>query len=317
MNKYAPEGTLIRTFQNNEYISTQKGLEKALEKQIILEAPATLCDHDFNLHVALGPKIRGIIPKEEAEYSKNEDTKDIAILTRVGKPVCFTVKGFTRDACGEITARLSRRAAQKECAENYIASLLPGDIIPAKITHIESFGAFVDIGCGIISLLSIDSISVSRISHPADRLAVGDRIFVAVKSIDERGRIYVSSRELFGTWEENAALFGEGQTVKGIVRSVEDYGIFVELTPNLAGLAEYKNDVAVGQTAAVYIKSIIPEKMKIKLIIIDSQDSPLYAEPPTYFIDTESVTHIDRWVYSPPSSKRVIESIFNKAVELL
>ena len=310
MNQYKPEGTLISTIQNHEYVSSQKGLERALEKQIILEAPAILCDHDFNLHVALGGKIRGIIPKDEVQYAKDEATKDIAILTRVGKPVCFKVMGFERDSSGEVVAVLSRRAAQKECTHNFIEALMPGDIIPSRITHLESFGAFVDIGCGIISLLSIDSISVSRISHPGVRLNVGDSVFTVVKSIDDRGRIYVSERELLGSWEENAALFTEGQTVRGIIRSVESYGVFVELKPNLAGLAEYKQDVSVGQTAAVYIKSIIPEKMKIKLIIIDSQDVPYVPEPLEYFIDINSITHIDSWTYSPASSKRVIESIF-------
>ena len=193
---------------------------------------------------------------------------------------------------------------------NYISTLIPGDIIPTKITHLESFGAFVDIGCGITSLLSIDSISVSRISHPSVRLAVGDMIHTVVKSIDQRGRIYVSERELLGSWNENASLFNEGQTVKGVIRSVESYGVFIELRPNLAGLAEYRDDVRAGQSAAVYIKSIIPEKMKIKLIIIDSHDSDEYPEQLEYFIDTDSVTHIDSWQYSPPNCKKVIESIF-------
>ena len=310
MNQYTPEGNLIATFENHEFTSTYKGLERALEKQVILEAPAVLCDHNFNLHVSLGSKIRGIIPRDEVQYSPKEETKDIAILTRVGKPVCFKVMGFEKDASGETVAILSRKRAQRECMLNYIEALVPGDIIPTKITHLENFGAFVDIGCGIISLLSIDSISVSRISHPSARLAVGDAIYTVVKSIDEFGRIYVSERELLGSWEENAALFNEGQTVRGIVRSVENYGVFIELKPNLAGLAEYKDDVVPGQTAAVYIKSIIPEKMKIKLIIIDSHDTPIYPEPLQYFIDTDRVTHIDSWTYSPPSCKKVIESIF-------
>ena len=310
MNQYKPEGTLISTFQNHEYVSSQKGLERALERQAILEAPAILCDHNFNLHVSLGGKIKGIIPREEVQFSKDEEIKDIAILTRVGKPVCFKVMGFERDSYGESVAILSRRSAQRECIYDYIETLSPGDIIPAKITHLENFGAFVDIGCGIISLLSIDSISVSRISHPSARLSPGDFIYTVVKSIDERGRIYVSERELLGSWEENAALFSEGETVKGIVRSVESYGIFVELRPNLAGLAEYRADIYEGQTAAVYIKSIIPEKMKIKLIIIDTHDSPNYPEPLEYFIDTSTVTHIDSWTYSPLGCKKVIESIF-------
>ena len=311
MNKYKPEGMLISTPKNHEYTSSVEGLQKALEKGIILEGGAVLCDHNFNLHVELGAKIRAIIPRDEVQYlKKDEHLKDIAILTRVGKTVCFKVIGFERLGSGETVVILSRRAAQKECMINYISTLVPGDIIPTKITHLENFGAFVDIGCGITSLLSIDTISVSRISHPSARLAPGDMIHTVVKSIDDKGRIYVSERELLGSWEENASLFGEGQTVKGIIRSVESYGVFVELRPNLAGLAEYRDDARPGQTAAVYIKSIIPEKMKIKLIIIDSHDEPEYPEQLEYFIDTDTVTHIDSWQYSPPGCRKIIESVF-------
>lgn len=309
MNRYLPEGSLISTEENYSYIKNKEGLERALNDQAILEAPAVLCDHNLNLHIQLG-EIKGIIPKNEVMYSKADGIKDIAILTRVGKTVSFKVNGFERNARGEITAILSRRAAQKECLDIHIKDLLPGDIIPAKVTHLESFGAFVDIGCGIISLLSIDCISVSRISHPAARLKVGEYIHSVVKSIDDRGRIYVSERELLGSWEENASLFCEGETVRGIIRSVENYGVFVELTPNLAGLAEFRDDVYPGQTAAVYIKSIIPEKMKIKLIIISTEDAPQYCGPLDYFLDPTAVTHIDAWTYSPRSSKRKIETVF-------
>ncbi len=310
-NRYKPEGARIGTIQNREYISSVAGLEKALEKQVILEASAILCDHNFNLHVSLGGGICGIIPRNECEFIKDsEQIKDIAILTRVGKPVCFKVTGFKKDKSGETIALLSRKEAQRECVLNYTSALLPGDIIPVRVTHLENFGAFVDIGCGIVSLLSIDCISVSRIAHPGARLAVGDSMFAVVKNIDERGRVYVSERELLGSWEENVSRFSEGQTVRGIVRSVENYGIFVELTPNLAGLAEYKENVYPEQTAAVYIKSIIPDKMKIKLIIIDTTDEPVYKQPLEYFIDPEQTQHIDLWTYSPRGCKKVIESCF-------
>ena len=192
-------------------------------------------------------------------------------------------------------------------------------LIPARVTHLESFGAFVDIGCGVSSLLSVDSISVSRISHPSDRLSVGDSIYTVIKSIDrEHERFFVGMKELLGTWEENAANFEAGQTVSGIIRSVESYGVFVELAPNLAGLAEIRdgNDEraadAVGKSAAVYIKNIIPDKMKIKLVLIDICESEPPRPPLNYYIDCERVTHIDRWRYSPPTSQKVIESVFEK-----
>ncbi len=310
MNPYQPEGCLHSGIENQEHLASRQGLEKAMEKQKILEGVATLCDSAFSLHFDLGG-MHGVMPREEVALTRpGEDVKDIAVLTRVGKPVCFKVIGFTRDAYGEVSALLSRRAAQIECMQSYISNLTPGDIIPATVTHLENFGAFVDIGCGIISLLSIDSISVSRISHPRVRFAPGDKIYAVVKSIDDEGRIYISHRELLGNWEENAALFTPGQTVAGIVRSIEPYGIFVELTPNLAGLAELKEGVEVNQTAAVYIKSILPEKMKIKLIIIDAQPSSRVQKPLKYFADTQENAHIDTWRYSPACCERVIESVF-------
>ena len=99
------------------------------------------------------------------------------------------------------------------------------------------------------------------------------------------------------------------QTVFGIVRSIEEYGIFIELAPNLAGLAEYKSGVKVGDIASVYIKSICPEKMKVKLVIVDSALGEI-PKKHKYFIDTGKTSHIDRWRYSPPSASRLIESVF-------
>lgn len=311
MNQYLPEGALLTTERNYLYIKSKEGLERAMADQAIVEAPAILCDHELNLHVSLGGSIKGIIPKGEVLYSPSGDTpRDIAILTRVGKAVAFKVIGFERGASGETVAVLSRRAAQEECINSYIDALTPGDIIPSKITHLESYGAFVDIGCGIISLLSIDSISVSRISHPQDRLEVGQYIYTIIKSMDEDRRIYVSERELLGSWEENAAMFSEGETVRGIVRSVESYGIFVELKPNLAGLAEYRGGIWAGQTVAVYIKSIIPEKMKVKLVIIDADSTESYRPTLEYFLDPEKIKHIDSWRYSPCNCKKIISTVF-------
>lgn len=155
--------------------------------------------------------------------------------------------------------------------------------------------------------MPIASISVSRISHPSDRFCPGDDIFGVVSSL-ENGRICLSQRELLGTWEENAALFTQGETVAGVVRSVEEYGVFVELTPNLAGLAEPREGARPGQRAGVYIKSILPEKMKLKLILLDTQDEFCAPSPLRYF---RTQGHIDRWIYSPEGCDKCIESRFD------
>ena len=318
---YLPEGQLLSTARNRELTGSLSGLEQAMQTGAIIEGTVVLCDTNFSLHVDFPslPSVRGIIPREEVAFTPLGDPpKDIAILTRVGKAVACKVIGIETDASGRYTVRLSRRQAQAECAACYLNTLTPGDIIRARVTHLESFGAFVDIGCGLPSLLSVDAISVSRISHPRDRLYNGQILWVVVRSIDrERERIFVSLRELLGTWEQNAARYAPGQTVAGIVRSVEDYGVFVELAPNLAGLAELRDEdraVAeslVGRTAAVFIKSITPDRMKIKLVLIDAyrgEAAPLPKLP--YFISGEETAHIDRWIYSPEGARKRVETIF-------
>lgn len=308
--RYLIEGQRLDTPRNLELISSLGNLEYAMERGEILEAVALVCSPEMNITVDLCG-IRGIIPKSEAALPlENEEIKDIAVITRVGKPVCFKIKAIRTDDNGKPYAILSRRAAQEECRRNYIMKLSAGDIIPARITHMEHFGAFVDVGCGMISLLSIDSISVSRISHPSDRFEIGETIHTVVRSVDyDTGRMYVSHKELLGSWSENASAFSIGTTVTGIVRSIESYGVFVELAPNLAGLAEFTEGVTVGDGVSVYIKNILPEKMKIKLVIIDSFPLPPKMKR-QYFVDTRECDRIEYWRYSPASCNKVVESCF-------
>ena len=305
MFNFLPEGNLIDTKENKAALSSIQTLNEAAAKETVLEARALVCDQNHNLIVDLGC-IKGIIPRFEGAVGIAEGTvRDIAIISKVGKPVCFTVTAITTDESGEKIAVLSRRRAQELCVMHYISTLTVGDIIEATVTHLEPFGAFCDIGCGIASLLPIDSISVSRISHPCDRFSPGDRIRAVIKSI-ENGRITLSHKELLGTWEENAEMFSAGQTVSGVIRSVEDYGIFVEITPNLAGLAEPRENVKIGQQASVYIKSIIKEKMKIKLIIIDNFESSFTPEIKYFYNENR----IENWEYSPINCQKKIFTKF-------
>lgn len=306
MKEFKPEGRLIRTPENRAATASPSALANAFQKHQLLEGRAMVCDGAHNLIVDLGG-MRGIIPREEGALGIREGVvKDIAIISRVNKPVCFYGTGFTT-IDGRPAAVLSRRAAQEACQTAYLATLRPGDVIDARVTHLEQFGAFVDIGCGIPSLIPIDAISVSRINHPAERFAPGMDIRAVVRAIDAEGRICLSHKELLGTWAENAARFTPGETVAGIVRSVESYGIFVELTPNLAGLAEPKDGVRPGQQASVYIKSLLPEKMKIKLIIIDTFEYDYAPAAPEYFF---AGTHLRQFRYSP-SGARCVETVFD------
>ena len=309
MKQYLPEGGRIHTAENMRTVASLRLLRDAIKSETVLEGRAVLCDSEHNLHVALGDGLTGVIPREEgARGIADGSVKDIALIARVNKPVCFHVTAITEDTPPRIL--LSRRSVQDACMREYITTLSPGDILPAKITHMEPFGAFADIGAGIPALLPIDSISVSRIPHPNTRFTVGQNIRAVVRNIDARGRVTLTHRELLGTWEENAAQFSAGETVPGIIRSVEPYGVFVELTPNLAGLAEYAEHVRAGQNTCVYIKSILPERMKIKLIIVDAFEETDVLPEIKYYVAGD---HMDVWRYSPACALKQIGTVFSEA----
>ncbi|WP_294407871.1 S1 RNA-binding domain-containing protein [uncultured Ruminococcus sp.] len=306
MTRYLPEGKIFNSAENRYYLQSEKNMLEAQLHGLILEGHAVLCDAEHNLIVEL-PFGRGIIPRCEGAIGIDDgSTRDIALLSRVNKTVCFKVMKINHTSSGETECILSRRQAQEECMRNHVSKLTSGDIIPAKVTHLEPFGCFVDIGCGIPSLIPIDAISVSRISHPNDRFFNGQDIYAVVKSADDN-RICLSHKELLGTWKENAAMFSAGETVGGVVRSVEPYGIFIELAPNLAGLAEPRENVRVGQAASVYIKALIPEKMKVKLIIVDVFENGCFPSKINYFINSG---RIEKWVYSTEQSDKSIISEF-------
>lgn len=306
---YLPEGSRIDRADNLDACATLEGLRRAFATRQVLEGMAVSCDAGRNLTVRLGPFL-GVIPREEAALGVAAGTtREIAILSRVGKPVCFLVTGFEPTDSGEARPILSRCQAQTLALKHMFSAFRPGQVIPAVITHLEPFGAFVDIGCGIPSMIGIENISVSRLPHPSCRFRVGQSIYVVVTGLEpEKRRVLLSHKELLGTWAENAARFTTGMTVPGTIRGVKDYGFFVELLPNLSGLAEPRPGYVEGERVSVYIKSILPQQMKIKLLLIDHLE-PLDAPEPLPYFHTEG--RLDRWRYAPDGCQRpAAETVF-------
>lgn len=296
MNNYLPEGMAL----HRRGYSTED-LRRAKAEGTILQAPVVVCTEEHDLLVDLGCCL-GRIPRSEAALGILDGTvREIAILSRVGKAVCFRVLELS----GTGPALLSRRLAQEEAHRHFLDSKKPGDILPVVVSSLASFGAFCDIGCGIQALLGIERISISRITHSRERFREDQAIYAVIHTIDHSsGRIQLSHRELLGTWAENASLFQPGQTVPGIVRSVRDYGAFVELTPNLSGLAEPNFDLHPGDMVSVYIKSILPQRLKIKLVALRKLDPNTLPPRPLHYYQTSG--HMDFWRYGTPGFVKTV-----------
>lgn len=263
--RFMPEGWSV---SNNNV--TREQLTSAISTGEILQGKVNRCDSNYNLYVDLGNNMTGIIPREEVEAVNVDETgfpKPNICMSKVNRFVQFKVK----DIDSKDIFILSRKAVGKD-ALNWISNdLEEGMVVNGIVKSMQPYGVFVEIGGGIVGLLHIEDISIARIKTPAERLKIGQKINVMIKCIDRKlERVILTYKELLGTWDDNVKDFEEGETVTGIVRETEKSknGIFIELKPNLVGMAEYKEGVEYGQNVDVYIKKIIPDRKKIKLLIV-------------------------------------------------
>lgn len=296
-----PEGRYSETQENQRLCSSIEGLQEAFAQELVIEGMALYCEEGVGITVALG-NFTGFIPWFEGASGLEQGLiREIAVMSRVGRPVAVVITDI-REQDGIPYIELSRRLAQ-DLARDHILTKPKGSILPATVTRLETFGAFVDVGCGVASLISIDRISISRINHPSQRFHVGQEIYVAILEHDwANDRIRVTHRELLGTWCENARQYSIGMTVPGIVRSIKPYGLFVELAPNFSGLAESVEGIAENQRVSVYIKGIISNRMKCKLLLIGCLP-PTTPSPFHYFLpDTGRLT---AWNYAVEGCSKI------------
>ena len=263
--KFIPEGWIDTKEEFNK-----DAIQTAFSNNDILQGIVEKCDEAFNLHINLGNDIKGIIPRNELEEMNTDEfgfCNPSICKNKVNQVVQFRIKEIYNDN----NVILSRKNVQKDALEWVKNDLLPGTVVNGIVKNIRKFGAFVEIGGGVVGLLHIEDISVSRIKSPDERFYVGQKIKVMIKSIDKsENKIVLSHKELLGDWEYNIQDFNEKSIVQGIVKETDKFknGIFIELKPNLVGLAEYKEGLEYGQKVNVYIKKIIKERKKIKLLII-------------------------------------------------
>ena len=256
--KFIPEGWNPK----EEY--TLKQLEDAKVEEKVIEGLVTSCDENYNLFVNLGNDLTGVIPKNEFELNNN--IKPSIYKNKENSFVQFKVTDISNEKI-----LLSRKVVKQEAFDWVRNDLKSGDIVCGIVKNIRPFGVFVEIGGGVVGLLHIEDISVSRIKSPEERLHVGQKINVMIKSINKDDeKICLSYKELLGNWEDNVKELEEKTIVDGIIKEADKYknGIFVELKPNLVAMAEYQEGLKYGQKVKVLIKKIIKNKRKIKVVIV-------------------------------------------------
>ena len=128
-------------------------------------------------------------------------------------------------------------AEQELKRADLISRLEKGQVLEGVVKNITNYGVFVDLG-GVDGLIHITDLSWGRISHPEEVVALDQKINVVVLDFNEQQkRIALGLKQLTPhPWEALSPDLKVGDTVKGKVVAVADYGAFVEVEPGVEGL---------------------------------------------------------------------------------
>lgn len=245
-------------------------LEQIKKDQQVVDMYVTDIDESLNMIGIVGKKIKAIIPRDESSSVVGDDglVEEKHIINKKGKILHVCIKEIITNN-DDIELVVSKKILELKVRKWMYMHLKPGMRLKGVVVSTNEYAAFVDVGGGVTGILKLENISDILLQKTSDILHVGQRIEVIVKKFDrDTGRIELTYKEILGSFEKNISKFKEGDIVDGIVRNRIKSGIFVEIAPNVVGLAEHVNGIEYGQKVLVSIKRIITEKKKVKLIII-------------------------------------------------
>ena len=168
---------------------------------------------------------------------------------------------------------------REEAFDKVASQLVVGDVVEGKVSRLTNFGSFIDVG-GVDGLVHISEISYKHVDKPSDVLKVGQDVKVKVIGIDnDRHRISLSIKQTEPSpFEQATADLNEGDIFEGEVKSLTNFGAFVEVADGIQGLvhvSEISNKhvdkpsdvLKVGQTVKVKVLNIDPNDRRISLSI--------------------------------------------------
>ena len=186
--------------------------------------------------------IEGILAFLPGSQLDIRPVKDPSILMNIEQP--FKILKIDREQ-GNVV--VSRRAiledSRKEAKSELLAGIKEGMVFDGVVKNITNYGAFIDLG-DIDGLLHITDISWDKISHPSEKITLGQEIKVVVtKYNSEVQRVSLGLKQLSDNpWKGLEKKYATGTKHKGKVIGISDYGVFVELEKSIEGLV-YLNEI--------------------------------------------------------------------------
>ncbi len=208
-------------------------IEAAYEDQTVIEGVLTnRVKGGFSVMIE---NVRGFLPGSLYGARLTHDDQNTELET---EPMEFKVIKLDRSRNNVVVSRKAVLEKELEAErEALLAVIEAGQILEGTVKNLTDYGAFINLG-GIDGLLHITDIAWRRVKHPSDILTIGEKITVKVLKWDpERTRISLGLKQLTeDPWTNIERRYKIGDRLFGTVRSIVDYGAFVEIEEGIKGL---------------------------------------------------------------------------------
>jgi len=207
----------------------KESLQNLQEGAVIAGTVKTITD--YGAFIDLGG-IDGLMHVTDMSWGRVNHPRE---LLKVGDELKVKVLKFDA-AAGRIS--LGLKQIQEDPWTAAAAKYTPGVAVKGRVVSITDYGAFVELAPGVEGLMHVSEMSWTRVKHPSKVVGIGDEIETMVLDVDRAAkRISLGMKQLAANpWTLVAAKYPVGTVIKGKVRNITDFGIFVGIEDGIDGL---------------------------------------------------------------------------------
>ncbi len=274
------EGNVILSYEKARALKAWDSIMKLYEENKPIEGTVT---HKVKGGLSVDIGIPAFLPGSQIDLQKVMDFDQF-----LGQVITANIIKVNKKRGNVIISRRKYLSDQRsDVRKKVLDTLTAGAVISGVVKNITNYGAFIDIG-GVDGLLHITDMTWGRISHPSELLKIGETITVKVLSFDkEHEKISLGIKQLTDNpWEKLRDDLQPNTQTKGIISSITNYGLFVEVQKGVEGLVhiseiswtdrinDLRDKYKVGDQIDVYIVSLDKENRRMSLSVKRLEKNP-------------------------------------------
>lgn len=275
-----PDGNVVLSYEKAKALRAWGEIIKLYEEEKPVHGLVT---HKVKGGLSVDIGIPAFLPGSQIDLQRVTDFDQF-----VGQTIPAKILKINQKRGNVIISRRKYLSDQRSQARKKILGTLSEEqVIQGQVKNITNYGVFIDIG-GVDGLLHITDMTWGRIAHPSEIVKIGDTITVKVLSFDkDNEKISLGLKQLESNpWQDIGENLKIGNTIKGKISSITDYGLFVEVAKDIEGLVHISevswtdrinnlsNRFSIADEIEVLIVSIDKENRRMSLSIKQLEKNP-------------------------------------------